>query len=476
MRSTATQGRRRSWVVAAVVALVFGGLGGNGAVVDVGGIVVKAAKDAVRERMISEKAASRKLTSFSCESTVVKTTYAKPVVELLMMIYCTNEATYDTWTIEAPINISGTNVTEACDAEEYIEEVQCYGFARVSTSFVVFDEGEVSRTTSLYEYDDLHAWTSCVIKGPRSCGSSFVATDAPVREDYDTILPGIYNEKKTVARTFTTTSSLGGAWAVVFTGPQDVSKLYENAWARVSPEIEEAERKSETRILVLRRKTYPLLHTMMKGTMVGVRSFGVYIPQISSLRTEIVTAFLQGSTPLEDEHDPPTPTPIPEFDVLVAERTPTPTPTTTTSFTDCGESCSEKPECIDAAWAATHHEGFEVHSEAVLAPVLCFGSLPCATRDHVVVRDGSLLTMRELCAVESCSSTTMLVNGVQHVRSKLMPCDRGVCMTTLDERSRSVWKRAENILVHFLLRSGSSRVAQVLTRAQIAAAVRSENQ
>mmetsp|Transcript_1989 Transcript_1989/g.4380 ORF Transcript_1989/g.4380 Transcript_1989/m.4380 type:complete len:86 (-) Transcript_1989:558-815(-) len=85
------------------------------------------------------------------------------------------------------------------------------------------------------------------------------------------------------------------------------------------------------------------------------------------------------------------------------------------------------------------------------------------------------MTMAELCGEEkgACRGATMMVNGVQHRRSDLMPCDGNVCMTTLDARSNTLWKRAENTLVYFLLQNGNANVAERLTRVQLAAAARS---
>uniref|UniRef100_A0A7S1XHT7 Uncharacterized protein n=1 Tax=Erythrolobus australicus TaxID=1077150 RepID=A0A7S1XHT7_9RHOD len=157
-------------------------------------------------------------------------------------------------------------------------------------------------------------------------------------------------------------------------------------------------------------------------------------------------------TPTPDPNQP-TATPAPTSE---PESTPTPTPT---------------PVCVDAEWVASNHAGFAVHSEPTFAEVLCFGSLPCATTGHVVSRAGELMTMAELCSVETCAAKSMYVNGVQHVRHHLMPCDGDVCMTTLDARVNSAWKRVENRVVYRLLQSGVSSIAEGLTRIQLRSAI-----
>jgi len=164
----------------------------------------------------------------------------------------------------------------------------------------------------------------------------------------------------------------------------------------------------------------------------------------------------------------PTPTPAPTVDPgSTAIPTPDPTQTPTSS-----PNPSPTPVCIDSSWVAAEHAGFEVHSSPSFAEVLCYGSLPCATHGHVVARGGRLLTMGELCATERCELGKMWVNGVQHRRSHLMPCDGDVCLTTLDARVSSAWKRFENNAVHWMLRSGVPALTDVLTRVQLRSAAR----
>eukprot|EP00183_Erythrolobus_madagascarensis_P006561 CAMPEP_0185843670 /NCGR_PEP_ID=MMETSP1354-20130828/93_1 /TAXON_ID=708628 /ORGANISM="Erythrolobus madagascarensis, Strain CCMP3276" /LENGTH=306 /DNA_ID=CAMNT_0028543201 /DNA_START=234 /DNA_END=1154 /DNA_ORIENTATION=- len=126
--------------------------------------------------------------------------------------------------------------------------------------------------------------------------------------------------------------------------------------------------------------------------------------------------------------------------------------------------------CIDAAWIASNHAGFEVHADSTLQNVLCYGALPCATGGHVVDHGGQLVTMSELCDTEACTRSTMLVNGVQHVRSHLMPCDGSVCMTTLDARENTTWKKVENRVVRFLLGLEHAGLSHQLTKIQLSAA------
>mmetsp|Transcript_10252 Transcript_10252/g.21524 ORF Transcript_10252/g.21524 Transcript_10252/m.21524 type:complete len:530 (-) Transcript_10252:1789-3378(-) len=158
--------------------------------------------------------------------------------------------------------------------------------------------------------------------------------------------------------------------------------------------------------------------------------------------------------------------------------TPTPTPTATATPTQTATATPTPtpmptPVCVDAEWVSANHAGFEVHDKATFAEVLCYGSvLPCATQGHVVARNGALMTMMELCAGDGveCTKKAMYVNGVQHERHGLMPCDGDVCMTTLDARVNSAWKRVENGIVYRLLQTGVTSVAKRLTQIQLRSA------
>eukprot|EP00183_Erythrolobus_madagascarensis_P003473 CAMPEP_0185848672 /NCGR_PEP_ID=MMETSP1354-20130828/3459_1 /TAXON_ID=708628 /ORGANISM="Erythrolobus madagascarensis, Strain CCMP3276" /LENGTH=337 /DNA_ID=CAMNT_0028549089 /DNA_START=594 /DNA_END=1607 /DNA_ORIENTATION=- len=158
--------------------------------------------------------------------------------------------------------------------------------------------------------------------------------------------------------------------------------------------------------------------------------------------------------------------------------TPTPTPVSSATATPAPSTLPEEatptptPVCIDADWVASNHAGFEVHAHSSVQEVFCFGTLPCATAGHVVERAGVLLTMAELCAEDACTVAEMHVNGVQHVRSALMPCHGDVCLTTLDARSGTIWKRVENRIVNRLLKFGNRAIAERLTRIQLAGATR----
>mmetsp|Transcript_7647 Transcript_7647/g.16299 ORF Transcript_7647/g.16299 Transcript_7647/m.16299 type:complete len:303 (+) Transcript_7647:127-1035(+) len=179
----------------------------------------------------------------------------------------------------------------------------------------------------------------------------------------------------------------------------------------------------------------------------------------------------------------PTPTPTatatPAPTTSPGQGTETPTATATATATPGPSNLPEPtasptptPVCIDAEWITSNHAGFEVHDESSVQEVFCFGTLPCATAGHVVERRGELLTMAELCAEETCTVAEMRVNGVQHVRSTLMPCHGDVCLTTLDGWSNTIWKHLENKAVRFLLNTGNARIAERLTKIQMAAAAR----
>mmetsp|Transcript_2127 Transcript_2127/g.5735 ORF Transcript_2127/g.5735 Transcript_2127/m.5735 type:complete len:919 (-) Transcript_2127:835-3591(-) len=186
-------------------------------------------------------------------------------------------------------------------------------------------------------------------------------------------------------------------------------------------------------------------------------------PTASLLPTPVPSADVQTTTlPFEPSpsQEAPRPTPSrpptpPGGGAAGGSSTPLPTP--------------EVPECVDASWISAHHAGYEVHSAPTFAEVLCFGALPCATTGHVVSRLGKLMTMAELCSIEPCTASSMQVNGVQHVRHSLMPCDRDVCLTTLDARANSNWKRFENSVVYNLLQTRVSAVAHALTQVQLRA-------
>jgi len=173
---------------------------------------------------------------------------------------------------------------------------------------------------------------------------------------------------------------------------------------------------------------------------------------------------LPSSSPTPDSSVPPAPG---------TTSTPTATPTPSSAPPLGGSFVG--PVCIDASWVATEHAGFEVHTSATFAQVLCYGTLPCATDGHVLARGDELLTMRELCASEKCERKAMYVNGVQHRRNHLMPCDGNVCLTTLDDAVGSTWKRVENAFVYKLLKADIPGIADTLTQIQLASAAHQNN-
>mmetsp|Transcript_4971 Transcript_4971/g.13382 ORF Transcript_4971/g.13382 Transcript_4971/m.13382 type:complete len:924 (-) Transcript_4971:3280-6051(-) len=159
--------------------------------------------------------------------------------------------------------------------------------------------------------------------------------------------------------------------------------------------------------------------------------------------------------------------------LLVATETPFSTASTGSGGGGAeAPSSSPTPVCIDAAWTASEHKGFEVHQNPVLADVYCYRQLPCATAGHVVAVRGKLVTMSELCIEKQCARKAMLVNGVQHRRSHLMPCDGDVCLTTFEAARNSAWKRAENALVYALLKTRIPGIANAATRIQLFSATR----
>jgi len=478
----------------------------EGAVIDVRDITRQAVQDSVRARVVRQVVIGGSFTA-KCEGELTQTSYAKPTVGFAITVSCTSDAFSEIEPITVPVDITGVPATSKCDAEEYLTRIDC-GSQVVVDVTVVADENGVQDVT----FTDSYAWAGCRIEGEASCGDDYVILE----NDGTQVIPA--STKHRIEVEFET-ASVKAAAAIVTSGKQRLDSLFSMAKEKAGiaddsvvlpgplparqskPDKDGGDGKKKD-------TNNPMVMAVLMGSLGGYSVVQDYV-DISAVAEEMRDVIagaqtLQAETatpaPTPTPTEPPspssgteTPTPIPVTETAsptpVSTPTPspnsnaTPTPTATTSATPNPNAtatptptatATPEPVCIDASWVAGNHAGFEVHEEATMAQVLCYGSLPCATSGHVVSHRGKLMTMAELCDEQSthCTRSNMRVNGVQHRRSHLMPCDGNVCLTTLDARSSTVWKRAENELVYFLLQTGHSGVAERLTRVQLNAAGR----
>jgi len=434
------------------------GLSGGAAVMDMGGMAVKVVKDAMEERIIAENGTTSR--SIFCETTVLRSSYSKPIVTFLYVVYCSGPQLYDSYAIEIPVNVSGIPVTyrdegqsssQDCDAEMFLTSVNCFGVATASARYLAPTLYERFTLIAL-EYTELYSWSACTLEGLEFCGHNFVdqitITEYPDEGTFEEEL--VRNSRR---RSFRTANEgrLRGAVASVFCGAQDLDILFDRAFSKIENDSESANGLPVPGFSAV----FPLLSTLMKGSFEILTSLERSIPHARAVRNQMQASASHRVDRIPDTAAPSA-TPSPSIEAAPPAFSPSPSP--------------QLPQCIDAVWIAANHGGYEVHPESILADVLCFGALPCATSGHVVVYGGALKTMAELCALKACTRSMMHVNGVQHVRSALMPCDNDVCVTTLDAGSNTIWKRAENRLVYFLLEHGGPEIAQSLTRIQLSAA------
>uniref|UniRef100_A0A7S1XIJ0 Uncharacterized protein n=1 Tax=Erythrolobus australicus TaxID=1077150 RepID=A0A7S1XIJ0_9RHOD len=478
---------------------------GKGAVLDLNKIARDAAKSAVAKRIAARQ--DQETFHAVCETSVAQSSYQKPFVTFIASANCseTGEEPFSQ-TVEVPVDITGIPVTDTCTAEMYLKSVNCGASARLDVT--VISRGQQMPSVT---FDDLHAWSYCNLQGEVSCGNSYLLDNTEVEPVNEAFLQKVRFEAEFNA------GSMKSAFAMVYYGSQNINVLFTQVKAKAG--LADLARYIRTSALNgATRQTgggSPLILQLMQGSIGGLSFVSAFVPGgniQSQMNQAIQNAGVQQATPLPTASptalppaatpspspvptqapidpvttatpspipttaptSPPTPTPNvnpqpsaqPENSALPTQtQTPMPSPTSTPTPTPA-------PVCVDASWVAANHAGFEVHSTPITADVLCYKSLPCATSGHVVALDGKLMTMAELCAIEDCSASTMPVNGVQHRRALLMPCDGAVCMTTLDARSNTVWKRAENAVVYRMLQAGHAGLAEQLTRIQLAASAR----
>mmetsp|Transcript_8816 Transcript_8816/g.23131 ORF Transcript_8816/g.23131 Transcript_8816/m.23131 type:complete len:465 (-) Transcript_8816:259-1653(-) len=463
--------RMARFCAAVVIAAVLVFAGTEGAVVDVSKLARETVKRAAEKHISLLNFASRQdgpmRVRVKCESSITQSEYEKPIATFVSSTTCESGGESASESMEEPLDVTGVPVTATCDAEEYVNSVDCGAFSRVQITVESDGESEIPRIT----FDDLNVWTFCKVQGETSCGSSYILERPD--PDQPVYIP-------TDGERFVTelqSGSMKAAFAAVFYGDANVDSLFAQATSRADISRSAAVTRAVMIDGVAREEEggAPLLAYLMQGSVGGLSSVGGAGPNLQD----------QFDNAIEGNNNAPSqasPTAVP-----VATATPgpdgataTPLPTATATL---GPQPSNQPEstatptpapvCIDAAWVAAHHVGFEVHSTPTMAKVLCYKSLPCATGGHIVTRDGKLLTMEMLCSIEECTQSEMLVNGVQHRRAQLMPCDGNVCMTTLDARANTLWKQAENAAVYYMLQTGHSGLAEQLTRIQLASAGRS---
>jgi len=474
----------------------------KGAVLDLNKSAQNAVKSAIEKHITAQQRQSA--IRVICEASIAQSSYQKPNANFSVSIECVGTGGSFVHSENVVLDITGIPVTENCTAEMYLKSVECGAFVR--TDVTVFVDGSLA-----IAFDDLHAWLYCNVQGEVSCGNNYVFDETAVEPPSEEFLAETRFENELDV------GSMKSAVAIVFYGRQDVNALFKQA--KVKAGFLDVARFIRTwTINGVTRQTggsSPLMLELMQGSSGGLSFFDEFVPGgniQSQMNQAIQNAGVQQATPLPTASptalppaatpspspvptqapidpvttatpspipttaptSPPTPTPNvnpqpsaqPENSALPTQtQTPMPSPTSTPTPTPA-------PVCVDASWVAANHAGFEVHSTPITADVLCYKSLPCATSGHVVALDGKLMTMAELCAIEDCSASTMPVNGVQHRRALLMPCDGAVCMTTLDARSNTVWKRAENAVVYRMLQAGHAGLAEQLTRIQLAASAR----
>lgn len=122
---------------------------------------------------------------------------------------------------------------------------------------------------------------------------------------------------------------------------------------------------------------------------------------------------------------------------------------------EIGEASAEaSPEaseqCVDAKYLSEYPRAHLVHTEAVVAEVLCpmHATLPCGTADHVVIVRGKHLSYREYCTVLKCTTARMEVNSVlSHIWDDEQHAG-DVKLTMLDARHPAMLQRLLHRFIH----------------------------
>ncbi|KAI0557488.1 hypothetical protein FGB62_297g04 [Gracilaria domingensis] len=145
-----------------------------------------------------------------------------------------------------------------------------------------------------------------------------------------------------------------------------------------------------------------------------------------------------------------------------AENAPSQDPTTAPSTTpeegnssESAQDSSEQEEvCLEVEWLrfAGVNEDQMLHKESIASRVLCpHSGIPCGTPDHLLLKDGKLISYADLCRFQECESRRAMVNSASHLHLMRAPIHFEDVSVTGCSGKLGSWQRwIEEVLVRRL--------------------------